>query len=566
MIRNAIPVVSTNGPLLSTELGNLGMVAGAFDEFGLEDTINKCIGKEGSHVVADNGALVKLLVMQMLNVPYQSLSATEHFYKKLPLETLAQQKVSHKDLGRSVLSRLLDSIHEYGSEDLFLTCAAQVVKSLGIKIREAHIDSTSFHYDGQTRVEQDCRLEMRQGYSRDHRPELNQAISLMLADGQSRIPFFARNVSGNINDNRSFNSLLNFSWDSLKKQFSELEYLVGDSALCTTANFKDSKFQKVKLITRVPDKTQLAQQCFDLFNPEEMQKIYENDEHSAVGRWCPDGEIGGEKVKLLLISNAALKSKKTETIRKRANTELERLQASIKKMQTKPAACKEDAEKNFLKTIAKVKFCKVSEPVYEDIMKRAKRGRPKKGEVEEKILVGVSVTAEVTLDEDKIAEAISRECLYVLATNDVKRKWKMIDLLSIYKRQSVIERNWRCCKQPQFFLDAIYLKSPSRIDALLWLMSLALLVYAAMEYKLRKALAEAKKKFPLFENRSTDKPTLRCVFQYVDFLRIQILRARDGTICVSNIDPTMQQLLILMGDYWSSYYVDEFYRGTPSNG
>ena len=163
------PVVSTNGTILSAELGNLGMVAGAFDEFGLEDTINKCIGKEGSHVVADSGALAKLLVMQMLNVPYQSLSGTQEFYKGLPLETLGQQKICSKDLGRSVLSRLLDSIHEYGSEELFLTCAAQVVKSLGIKIREAHIDSTSFHYDGQTRKEEGCSLEMRIGYSRDCR-------------------------------------------------------------------------------------------------------------------------------------------------------------------------------------------------------------------------------------------------------------------------------------------------------------------------------------------------------------------------------------------------------------
>lgn len=559
----AKPVVSTNGTILSAELGNLGMVAGAFDEFGLEDTINKCIGKEGSHVVADNGVLTKLLVMQMLNVPYQSLSGTEGFYQGVPLETLGQQKVCSKDLGRSVLSRLLDSIHEYGSEKLFLSCAAQVVKSLGIKIREAHIDSTSFHYDGVTRTEKGCHLKMGKGYSRDHRPDLNQAISLMLADGESKIPFCSRNVSGNINDNRSFNSLLNFSWGSLKEQFSELEYLVGDSALCTAANFHDATFNKVKLITRVPDKTRLTQQCFDLFVPEEMEKIFENDDDSPVGRWCPDSEIGGERVKLLLISNAALKSQKTETIRKHANTELEQLQATIKKMRTKPAVCKEDAEKNFLNAIAKVEFCKVGEPVYEDITKRAKRGRPKKGEEVELVHIGVSVTAEVTLDEDKIAEAISRECLYVLATNDVSRDWKMADLLSIYKRQSVIERNWRCCKDPLFFLDAIYLKSPSRIDALLWLMSLALLVYAAMEYKIRKALADAKMVFPLLEkNKSTENPTLRRVFQYVDHLRIQVIRIPDGTDYVTNIDPTLQQLLIRMGDFWCRYYVADTYRGT----
>ena len=68
MLPSSKPVVSINSKISSQELGNLGMVAGAFDEFGLEDLINKRIGKEGSHVVADSGVLVKLLVMQMLSM------------------------------------------------------------------------------------------------------------------------------------------------------------------------------------------------------------------------------------------------------------------------------------------------------------------------------------------------------------------------------------------------------------------------------------------------------------------------------------------------------------------
>ena len=103
MLPSSKPVVSINSKLSSQELGNLGMVAGAFDEFGLEDLINKRIGKEGSHVVADSGVLVKLLVMQMLNVPYQSLSGTQEFYSALPLEVFGQKKITSEDLGRAVL-------------------------------------------------------------------------------------------------------------------------------------------------------------------------------------------------------------------------------------------------------------------------------------------------------------------------------------------------------------------------------------------------------------------------------------------------------------------------------
>ena len=41
------------------EIDTLGLVAGTFDEFGLEGLINSAIGKVGSHVVVDSGALVK---------------------------------------------------------------------------------------------------------------------------------------------------------------------------------------------------------------------------------------------------------------------------------------------------------------------------------------------------------------------------------------------------------------------------------------------------------------------------------------------------------------------------
>ena len=559
MLPSSKPVVSINSKISSQELGNLGMVAGAFDEFGLEDLINKRIGKEGSHVVADSGVLVKLLVMQMLNVPYQSLSGTQEFYSALPLEVFGQQKITSEDLGRAVLSRLLDDVYEYGSEKLFLECSAQVVDSLNIKITEAHIDTTSFHSDGKSTIQDECGFYLALGYSRDHRPDLNQAICLMLADGSSGLPFYARNLSGNVNDNKSFNNMLNFAWTNIKEQFSELEYLVGDSALCTAANFADAAEQNIKLVTRVPDKTETAARCFEMFEPEKMEPIFEGDENSPEGRWCEDGSIGEQKVKLLLVSNGALKEQKSQTIRKQAQTELEKIRSAIKKMQTQPAICKADAEKNFSKLVGKVKFCKVGEPSYEEVFKQARRGRPKKGVTPEVKCVAVKVNAEVLLDEQKIAEAVEQECLYVLATNDTQREWTMAQLLGIYKRQSVIERNWRCCKDPRFFLDAIYLKTPSRIDALLWLMSLALLVYAAMEYKIRKTMSENGMEFPLFENKATQKPTLRRVFQYVGNLRIQVVKLPDGKVYITNVDDVMSKLLMKIGDSWCWYYSADSY-------
>lgn len=44
----------------------------------------------------------------------------------------------------------------------------------------------------------------------------------------------------------------------------------------------------------------------------------------------------------------------------------------------------------------------------------------------------------------------------------------MKELLSIYKKQSVVERNWRCLKDKRLLVNTLYLESPSRINALMW--------------------------------------------------------------------------------------------------
>lgn len=138
---------NTGEEIKNYEIDKLGLVAVAFDDFVLEALINSAIDKVGSHVVFDSGALIKLLVMQMLNIPYQSLSGTEEYYENCHVGAFLNQDINSEHLSRAVLARLLDAMHEYGGQQLFLECSERIVKKLGVKIEEVHIDSLSFHYD-----------------------------------------------------------------------------------------------------------------------------------------------------------------------------------------------------------------------------------------------------------------------------------------------------------------------------------------------------------------------------------------------------------------------------------
>lgn len=549
---------------MALELGTMGLVAGAFDDFGLEKLINQKIGKEGSHVKADCGVITKALVMQMLNVPYQTLSGTEEYYENIALKTLVRDKITSKDLGRGVLGRFLDIVSEYGSEKLYLECASQVVSSLGIKVTEGHIDSTSFHYDGKTRTEIGCELELRKVYSRDHRPDLNQAISVMIADGQSRIPFYAKNVSGNINDNRSFNNVLKYAVDKVKEQFEDFKYLVGDSALCTPDNFDEAKNRNMMIVTRMPDKYEFATLCFKDCKTEELKPIFESPEQvseSPLGKWCGETTIGDQKVKAMLVFNGNLREQKNQTITKKANSELELLTAKVKKLSTSPCKCHEDAKKMVDELTKKCRFCDITNVEYVEEYKNTTKGRPPKGKESGKVLVSVKVTADVAINKEKVAQKLEQEMMYIIVTNDTDREWTMGELLATYKRNSVIERNWRCCKNPKFFVDSIYLKSPSRIDALLWLMSIALLVYAAMEYKIRKVMRENSLEIPsIVKGRVEKQPTMIRLLQYVGNSRISVVKASNGPVYITNLKPPLQNILIALGEKWCEYFNSRHYE------
>jgi transposase len=85
--------------------------------------------------------------------------------------------------------------------------------------------------------------------------------------------------------------------------------------------------------------------------------------------------------------------------------------------------------------------------------------------------------------------------------------------LATYIEQQGVERGFRFIKSGEFHLDNIYLKLPSRIDALMMMMTLSLMVYNTTEYQMRESMAEQEVTLPNQKGKETAQPTLRWVFQ-----------------------------------------------------
>ena len=59
-----------------SRIGFAGIIAGTFDFLGLEGLIDSLVGKIGSHVMVNTGAITKSLVMQMLQASKTASGAT----------------------------------------------------------------------------------------------------------------------------------------------------------------------------------------------------------------------------------------------------------------------------------------------------------------------------------------------------------------------------------------------------------------------------------------------------------------------------------------------------------
>lgn len=62
--------------------------------------------------------------------------------------------------------------------------------------------------------------------------------------------------------------------------------------------------------------------------------------------------------------------------------------------------------------------------------------------------------------------------------------------------QQKVERGFHFLKDPWFMAHTLFLKSPKRIMALMMIMTLCLLVYGALEYRIRQTLNQQQQTFP----------------------------------------------------------------------
>jgi transposase len=180
-----------------------------------------------------------------------------------------------------------------------------------------------------------------------------------------------------------------------------------------------------------------------------------------------------------------------------------------------------------------------------------KRGRPGPGAQPDQIVYHIAGALASRL-MDRQARVDQQSC-FILATNELdEAQLSAPAVLDGYKGQVRAERGFRFLKDPQFLASSLYLKKPERLMALLMVMTVCLLVYAALEYRIRTALKEQAATFPDQKGKRIQNPTARWVFHY--FVGIHVLYIPGQGLMMLNLTDEHQRLLQLLGKRYAWFY------------
>jgi len=180
-----------------------------------------------------------------------------------------------------------------------------------------------------------------------------------------------------------------------------------------------------------------------------------------------------------------------------------------------------------------------------------KRGRPKQGVPPDQVVSHIDGALASSLVARQAR--IDQHSCFILATNELDdAQLPPPELLAGYKGQVHAERGFRFLKDPQFLASSLYLKKLERIMALLMIMKVCLLVYAALEYRMRTALKDHGATFPDQKGKPVQNPTARWMFHY--FVGIHLLSVSGQWPLVLNLTEEHRNLLQLLGQPYMQLY------------
>jgi len=485
------------------------------DDLDLVGTVNRLVPTQ---MGIKPGIVVLGLVLDTLT-GRSPLYRLVEFFEGRDTELLLGERVPAGAFNDDTVGRVLDLLFETGTQRIFSELSMTAVRKHEISTRAVHFDTTSVSVYGDYRVDEanPPPFEITEGYSKDHRPDLKQLLISTLCVGD-KVPIFGKNEDGNRSDKQINNTILTrISAHMAQVGVGENAFIYSaDSALVNPANMEHLS-EGQPFITRLPA---TYAECGRVIS-----------EAVAANQWAELGQLSrtkstanrpaalyrvaeatvilyGKPYRAVIVHSSAHDKRRQKKIERELTKEKAAFEKSFDQQCLSEYACEADA-----KAAAKTWASRASR--YHDLSYEIEplytyaRGRPQKDQPGQVTQVRYQVSCH--LEQKALAlEQIKTEAgCFVLLTNVAKEGEGAADakeILSLYKEQHGVEQNFAFLKDPAV-VNAIFLKTEERIEALGLILLISLLIWRLIERSLRKHVEETSCPLTGWDNKPTTSPT-----------------------------------------------------------
>ena len=497
-----------------TQAGHLPVVAAFCRKIGLADTVNSAVPTE---MAVDVGTVVKLMVLDTLS-GRSPLYRLERFARSVDRSLLLGKNIPAQAFNDTTLGRAMDAIYAVGTEKLFSQVAFRAARAFpnDMDMAHVHFDTTSVSVWGDYSLcnEQQGQLQVVNGHSKDHRPDLRQFLVKMLCIHHN-IPVVGGCENGNTSDKTINNAVLtNLSKYMAKHGLGEGAFVyVADSAMVTPNNLEalgDNLF-----ISRLPfTYKETKRVVLDAVREGKWIKVKTKTPSSqrrkaARYRVCDMRVTLSQKsYRAVVVHSDAHDKRRQKKLTRRLRESRENAMGLLNKARKVEYFCREDAK-------AAAEKLRSEKPAYHSCQCRVKekvmytRGRPPKNGERKVSKVRYILVGEVVKRLDEIKRIREASGCFVLLTNtptEGEMAHSPQDVLTAYKEQHGIERNFGFLKDPLLVND-MFVKRPDRIEVLGFILLTSLLVWNLMEHVMRQYLKRTDSVVPGWDHKVTQTPT-----------------------------------------------------------
>lgn len=465
------------------------------------------------------GRVVLALILDALT-GRSPLFRLEQFFVDKDVEHLLGEAIPVSRFNDDTLGRVLDRLADVGTNTALGVVMLGVMKSFDLDMSHVHHDVTShsvygdyllYEWEGHSHP-----FVITEGFSRDHRPDLKQLTHSLLCVDHG-IPIASKLLDGNQSDKTINKNLIPEMVERMRSLGREDFIYVADSALITPDNLAliDDWDKGFLFVSRLPmtyhECRHAIDQAVDADLWEEIGTISDepetkNRKPASYRSFETAVTLYGITYRALVVHSDAYDQRRQKKVDKEIARENQELTKLIKGLEAIDYACLPDAQAA-AERISPATFHQMAVKI--EPRAHYGKGRPKADGTRPLKEITYRVKVALTPDE-RATERLRQEAgCFVLLSNTLAQGTGSIsarELLTIYKDQHMVERNFAFLKDP-VFVNALFLKSPRRIEALGLVLILALLIWRLMERTMRLNLAATKSKVTGWEKRQTSRPT-----------------------------------------------------------